>query len=144
MNIEVGLLIFAVNINNPINNYVLLQESLGYEDDFLKIPSAALPDDLDSVSLVYKIIKECSGVTGKWIEMTPKQVGVFDDVNRNPFSKTREIFIAYSLYIPEPMKVHPGYKWVKLDEIGDSGKRLYLDTEQIIRYTILGGDRYVF
>lgn len=142
MNVQVGLLIFAANVNNPMNSYVLLQESLGHENDYLKIPSATLPDDLDSVSLVYKIIKKCSGVTGKWIEMTPKQVGVFDDVNRNPL--VREIFIAYSLYIPEPMKVYDGYKWVKLDEIGDKRLCLYLDTEQIIRYTILGGDRYVF
>lgn len=138
MNVQVGLLIFAANVNNPMNSYILLQE----ENDYLKIPSATLPDTLDSVSLVYRIIKECSGVTGKWIEMTPKQVGVFDDVNRNPNSKEREIFIAYSLYIPEPMKVYSGYKWVKLDEF--TNKNLYLDTEQIVRYTILGGDKYVF
>lgn len=138
MNVQVGLLIFAANVNNPMNSYILLQE----ENDYLKIPSATLPDTLDSVSLVYRIIKKCSGVTGKWIEMTPKQVGVFDDVNRNPNSKEREIFIAYSLYIPEPMKVYSGYKWVKLDEF--TNKNLYLDTEQIVRYTILGGDKYVF
>jgi hypothetical protein len=140
MDVQVGLLIFAANVNNPMNSYILLQEVSKDENDYLKIPSAPLPDDLDSVSLVYRIIKECSGVTGKWIEMTPKQVGVFDDVNRNP--KVREIFIGYSLYIPEPMKVYSGYKWIKLDEFTD--KNLYLDTEQIIRYTILGGDKYVF
>lgn len=136
MEAQVGLLIFAANVNNPMNSHVLLQET----NEGLKIPSRTLPNDLDSVSLVYKIIKECSGVTGKWIEMTPKQVGVFDDVNRNPLM--REIFIAYSLYIPEPMKVYSGYKWIKIDELGN--KQLYLDTEQIIRYTILGGDKYVF
>jgi hypothetical protein len=138
MQVQVGLLIFAANKHNMMNSYILLQKEQK-ENSHLKIPSEPLPDDSDSVSLVYRILKNCSGVSGKWIEITPRQIGVFDDVDRNP--NYRELFIAYSLYIPEPMKVYDGYKWVKIDELGDS--KLYLDTEQIIRYAILGGDRYV-
>lgn len=140
MQVRAGLLIFAVNVNNPTNSFVLLKDELKNGKDYLRIPSDTLPDDSDSLSLIYRIIKECSGVTGRWIEMTPKQVGVFDDVDRNP--DFREIFIAYSLYVPEPMAIYKGYKWVKLDEL--EKECLDLDTEQIIMYAILGGDKYAF
>ncbi len=125
MNVEIGLLIFAAG------NYVLLAE----ENGALKIPSKTLPDNKDGLSVVYEIIKECSGVTGKWIEMTPLQVGVFDDVDRNPAQ--RELFIAYAIYLPSTMKVYEDYQWVKINHLDNFN--LYLDTEEIIRYSVLGG-----
>lgn len=125
MNVEIGLLMFAAG------NYVLLAE----ENGALKIPSKALPDKKDGLSVVYEIIKECSGVTGKWVEMTPLQVGVFDDVDRNPAQ--RELLIAYAIYLPSTMKVYEDYQWVKINNLNNFN--LYLDTEEIIKYSVLGG-----
>lgn len=138
MDVQVGLTMFAANENNLTNSYILLKEGQE-ENGCLKIPAMTLPDDLDSVSIAYQLLYECTGITGRWAELRPQQVGAFDDVGRNP--DKREIVIVYSIFIPQTIKILKGYRWVKLDELNEH--KLYLDTEDIIRYSVLGGNRYV-
>lgn len=142
MQIQVGLVAIAANIHNPMNSYVLLDHNrpnknrgiIMVDSPSYGIPQRALPEDRDSLSIVYDILKESAGMSSGWVDINPRQVGVFDDVNRNPHS--REIIIVYSLYIPEKFDVYNA-EWFKIDELRQM-KNLYLDTEEIIRYTIVG------
>ncbi len=128
MKISVGLIIFAVNIPNPINSYVLLKK----EENSIRIPSSALPEDESSISIVKRILYEYTYITGNWLETSlVEQIGVWDDVDRNPVE--REVFIAYSLFLPDKISIKPGMaEWITLDSL--SKANLYLDHEDIIRF----------
>ncbi len=129
MTVQVGLVVFAVNVNNPINAYVLLQTV--WKDDELAIPSMQLLSNVNSIDTVLQIIGKATYITGNWIEFNfIEQAGFYDDVDRNP--NEREIFLVYSLMLPDMTSLKPGFKWVALDNL--SANSLYLDHYNIIRY----------
>jgi hypothetical protein len=131
MKVQVGLVMIAAGQSNV--DYSILLKKRG--DFSYELPQLPLPDDKCGISIVREIIKQCTGIAAKWIEFTPKQAGVFDDVDRNP--EEREIFVTYSLLIPSKIQVGKDYTWARIDTLHNY--RFYLDNENIIRHTILGG-----
>src|SRR4051812_1504079 len=106
MDIKVGLVIF--------DGQNILLEKRG---NIWAIPESELPPYRTSLYIVNEILGKTTYVTGRWaeVELGLVQIGVFDDLDRNP--DCRELMIAYSLTFPGSTSIKEGYEWVKISEM---------------------------
>ncbi len=137
MDIRVGLVLFAVNVNYPLNASVLVRRDIDQTGNYWSynnkygIPSLPMPENKSSIDIVRDIINYATHITGTWKEFAfIEQSGIYDDIDRSPLG--RELLIVYTLMLEDTISIKEGYEWLRLDELKQ--ENMIDDHYSIIRY----------
>lgn len=110
MKIFVYLIVFAVEAEDR-KTFVLLEN----RDILSREMSENSPP---SFSIIENMMKDSMGITGRWLEATPRLIGVLDDEwMKDVETQRRSMAIVYSLYIPSKNAVKENYSWVYINDI---------------------------
>lgn len=109
MNVYISFVAFAIDGNEV---YVLL-----YKNKLIR--QRLSEDDKNSFSVVETMLYNSMGITGRWLESSPKLIGVLDEIDRKESSGERMVDLVYAVYMPATNSTKPGYTWHKFFDIDD-------------------------
>jgi hypothetical protein len=73
-------------------------------------------------------------IIGRWLESTPKLVGILDDPSRIS-SGERTMDIVYSLYLPYKNTLYNNHEWVNIIDVENC--KLSTEDKDIVRYAAI-------
>jgi hypothetical protein len=126
MKVFVYLIAFAVDMDKYTNSFVLLK------DDDILIEEMG-ENSPTSFSIVEGMMRDSMNITGRWLEASPKLVGVLDDEHmKDSDTNSRSIALVYALHMSSKNALNNGYSWVPINNI--ENVKMSNVSKNIIRY----------
>jgi hypothetical protein len=108
------------------NSFVLLK------DDDILIEEMG-ENSPTSFSIVEGMMRDSMNITGRWLEASPKLVGVLDDEHmKDSDTNSRSIALVYALHMSSKNALNNGYSWVPINNI--ENVKMSNVSKNIIRY----------